>query len=940
MNAPMLVAGRLSRLKLREQLVACLVVAGLVPLAMTATVLGLRAGDALESQASNQLASLRAAKGRTIEDYFAQVRDQVLTFSESAMIVEAMGAFRAAFHTLPDELGGAAVDRDGSYARLEAYYREDFGAEYERQNGKAPDLSGILPPRAGTTALAQSLYIGDNPNPLGSKHALDAANDGSTYSRLHARYHPIIRSYLEKFGYYDIFLVDPATGHIVYSVFKELDFGTSLTSGPYRDTNFARAFRAAAGAATPDAVFLEDFEAYGPSYEAAASFIASPIVDGGEVVGVLVFQMPVGRINEIMQQTEGLGETGETYLVGRDLSMRSQSRFTDEPTILARKVDTEGARAAIEGQTGVATYDDYRGVPVLAAYAPLDIEGLKWGVLAEIDTEEAFAAVGHLRAIAVAVALVTLLVTVVYALWFARLLSGRVKRASAIAHRIADGHFDNTIGRSRNDEIGELLAALDTMQTELFGRLSRERNEAMRIKAALDGADANVMIADTHLDIVYMNRTLTEMFEHRESTMRSVLPEFDASELVGRNIDVFHKNPAHQRAMLEKMTSVFRTEIAVGDLRFNLTATPVFSESGDRLGTMVEWLDITEQKHAEAEVEHVLGEAIGGRLDARLDTTRLNGFMQRLATNMNRMLEEIVRPMREGSAVMAEMAAGRLKARVEGEYQGEFAELSDSVNRCIGNLTDTLMSINASSESLSNGAGAIAQGNTELRARTEEQAAALEQTASSMEEMTATVQQNAANARQADDLAAEAKREAESGGEVVRSAMTAMSQITESSTKIASIISTIDEIAFQTNLLALNAAVEAARAGEQGRGFAVVANEVRSLAQRSAGAAREIKTLISDSVERVEDGSRLVDESGERLDAILASVKKVSDIVSEITAASGEQAAGIDQINQAIAEMDRMTQRNAAMSEEAASSSEAMEDEVKSLRSLVSFFDV
>src|SRR6266446_1740457 len=248
--------------------------------------------------------------------------------------------------------------------------------------------------------------------------------------------------------------------------------------------------------------------------------------------------------------------------------------------------------------------------------------------------------------------------------------------------------------------------------------------------------------------------------------------------------------------------------------------------------------------------------------------------------------------------------------------------------------------IRQASGNVSNAASEIVQGNTELSQRTQEQAAALEETASSMEEMYSTVKQNADNARQANQLAASARSQAEEGGEVARKAVAAMADISHSSKKIADITSVIDGIAFQTNLLALNAAVEAARAGEQGRGFAVVADEVRKLAQRSAEAAKEIKTLIGDSVEKVEGGTRLVDETGQALIEIVTAVKKVSDIVAEIAAASQEQSAGIEQVNKAVMQMDEMTQQNAALVEEAAAASESVDSQAQSLRQLMEFFQV
>ncbi|MGE3564953.1 MAG: methyl-accepting chemotaxis protein [Gammaproteobacteria bacterium] len=289
--------------------------------------------------------------------------------------------------------------------------------------------------------------------------------------------------------------------------------------------------------------------------------------------------------------------------------------------------------------------------------------------------------------------------------------------------------------------------------------------------------------------------------------------------------------------------------------------------------------------------------------------------------------------------VMQAMAQGDLTLSMDGRFTGEFAELQSAVNGTIVQLRDMVEKIRGSALSINSAASEVSKGNTELSARTEEQASSLEETAASMEEMTSTVQQNADNSRQADQLASSARDQAAQGGEVVGRAVAAMSEINESSKKIADIIGVIDEIAFQTNLLALNAAVEAARAGEQGRGFAVVASEVRNLAQRSASAAKEIKALINDSVQKVTEGSKLVDESGATLTEIVNSVKKVSDIIGEIAVASEEQSSGISQVNQAVTQMDQMTQQNAALVEEAAAASESMDEESRSLLELMQFFN-
>ncbi|WP_291843538.1 methyl-accepting chemotaxis protein [Maricaulis sp.] len=479
-------------------------------------------------------------------------------------------------------------------------------------------------------------------------------------------------------------------------------------------------------------------------------------------------------------------------------------------------------------------------------------------------------------------------------------------------------------------------------RTEEAARKAREEAQAAenaRIRAALDNTTTNVMVADADFNIVYMNHSQQDMLNEAEADLRKALPNFNAKELMGKNMDVFHKNAAHQRGMLAHLTTAVCSNIKVGERYFQLIASPVNNASGQRVGTVVEWKDETAEKHIEQEIEHVVSAVARGDFSNQLTLEGKTGFMRSLSENINSLAGTVSGVLDAIGDMLEGLSKGDLTKRMEADYQGVYGRLKDDANSMASTLMETVQAISMAADEVAAGAQQISTGANDLSQRTEQQAANLEETAASMEEMTSTIKQNADNSQQASQLAVSARDSAENGGQVVSNAVEAMDKIEESSRRISDIIGVIDEIAFQTNLLALNAAVEAARAGDAGRGFAVVASEVRSLAQRSAQAAKDIKDLIVDSTTQVKGGVELVNQTGESLTEIVDSIKKVADIVAEISAASREQATGADEINQAVTQMDEMTQQNSALVEENAAAAKTMNDQAGRMRQRMSFFE-
>jgi len=336
----------------------------------------------------------------------------------------------------------------------------------------------------------------------------------------------------------------------------------------------------------------------------------------------------------------------------------------------------------------------------------------------------------------------------------------------------------------------------------------------------------------------------------------------------------------------------------------------------------------------------ILDSATAGDLTKRVDTAGMEGVMQRLATGMNSLLQITDAALQEVGMVLNAMSGGDLTKRVQGDFQGVFGRMKQDANSMADKLTGIMRELGSAADLVNSASAEISEGSRDLAARTETQASSLEQTAAAMQQVTTTVRQNASNAQAANQLAGAARDTAEQGGQVVSQAVTAVNQIETSAQKISDIIGLIDEIAFQTNLLALNASVEAARAGEAGKGFAVVAQEVRALAQRSANASKDIKGLISESNAQVKNGAALVGKSGQSLKEIVDAIKRVSDIVAEIAAASHEQATGLDEVNTAVTQMDEMTQRNAALVEETSAAAQSLSGQAANLAKTVAFFDI
>ena len=499
-----------------------------IPVIIASITLGNKASKdselALEKAAEERLIAIRDSSKARIEDYFETIDKQIITLSTNRMVIDAMKMFKQGFNNYRTE-----VDSNTTQQRqaLNNYYAQDFNNEFKKHNnGENSDARKWFSQLDDDSIALQYKLIKANSNPLGSKDALIDLGDDSTYNHYHKQFHPVFRQYLQQFGFYDIFLADPDSGDIVYSVFKELDYTTSLKDGAFAQSGIGEAFRKANAANSPEYTVLTDFASYSPSYQDPAAFIASPIYDEGKKIGVLIFQMPIENINRIMTHNHrwsnaGLGDSGETYLVGSDKTLRSMSRFLIEDaagyltalkgaginqhtldliaakgtSISLQPADTKGVDAALSGTTGFDIYPDYRNVAVLSAYTPVNIKGVNWALMSEIDEAEAFAAAheiaSEITTLSIIITIILAVIGIAIGIWFATNITRPIINLSHTLQKI-ESDSDLTIRTDihSEDEIGDAAEALNSMLAKFQDGLLQVSNATSQIAAASEETSA------------------------------------------------------------------------------------------------------------------------------------------------------------------------------------------------------------------------------------------------------------------------------------------------------------------------------------------------------------------------------------------------------------------------------------------------------------------
>ena len=942
---------------LKRPLTYTFLAVGLVPLIVVSIIALTLTSNMANTLVKQNLEAIKANKVVAIEEYGNTIVNQVLSASDDPNLAVNLKAIVSAFdNVVPETLNADAGGKREQLAQLRQelaqYYNNEFLPTYQQaNNNQSVDTQSLLAKLSDEAVVLQHAYIQKNEHPLGNKHLLFRSSLSTTYDDVHDLIHQSFKGYLEKFGYYDIFIVD-TKGRVVYSVYKELDYATNLISGAYANTGLGQAFQASLALNDTADHILIDYAQYGPSYQAPASFIASPIMDKGERLGALIFQMPLDAISTVMSQNRGLGETGESYLVGPDNLMRSNSlKFPDDYSVDAsfrksRKVDSGSISAAFTGQSGVLETKNYAGQDVFSSYIPVKFGSLDWALIAEIETSEAYSAVSQLQWIIFFVCMVVIGTIVYVALNVsAKIVEPVEMMRDAMANIAENSVFSARVNIDRDDEIGQSADSLNV----LLESVEIAIKDTSEVIGAMALGDFNARVnANFTGDLLRLKEGVNTSAASVGQAVKAVNVVVDAIAKgdFKQSIDIELSGELHLlkvgvnnsvEATAKAITSISNTINAMskGDFKYKADTHLVgqYAVLAKQADSAMDSID-----KALSEISHVMTRVSQGELDARVQAA-LPGQLEDIKQNLNTSLNGISDVFSETEALLEGLSKGQLHKTIEAHFPGRFDRLKRNANTTVQRLTEVVAEIQQAAITVHASTDDIAKGNSSLSARTEQQASNLEETAASIQSITHTVKQTATNAGHANKIAVDAKTSASQGGLVVREAEQAMDKIKHASARIADIISVIDAIAFQTNLLALNAAVEAARAGEQGKGFAVVASEVRNLAGRSANAAKEIKTLIEDSVSKVKAGSELVGRSGLTLQSIIKQVENVSSIVGEISTVADEQSTSISEVNIAIESLQQLTQQNTAMVEEAAAASEELGGQAKSLNDLIQFFE-
>jgi methyl-accepting chemotaxis protein len=918
-------------MKISKKLIISFLGCGLVPMGLVGMISYMNArggmdtisgqgGAALETAAYDQLVSLREIKQQQVSRYFDERKGDldVLTNNVKAIHHDAWEGLagiqenkRALVETLFADMRTQIETLAKSHAVRNAF--ADFKA-YHDESGAAPDSP------------------------------LDVTTD--EYRAIYDKWYDEFAVYVDNYGYYDIFFLCSAHGHVLFTEAKEPDLGANVGAGPLRNEGLGKLWRAIVDSGQTSIV---DFEPYTPSNGDYAAFMGTPVFDeDGKMISVIALQLPTGPVNAIVQTRAGLGESGETYLVGRHdgkTSFRSDLlTMGDGAYVIGAEIRTDYIDRALNGESGQKVFFDSSGKPVLVCYEPLDIPGVNWAQITKMNMEECF----------------TLTLEGEHEDFFTKYANAYGYYDLFLFHpdgycfysvaREADYRTNLVNGPYADSSLGRAVKECLNTRRFAFGDFAPY--------APSDGAPAAFIaepaVSDGEVEVVVAlqlsDKSISDIMAAGSSKEKALEAYLVGSDGHMRSNSILSPQEHSIAASFAKGNRV-DTEATRGALSGATDAAIIT----DYLGSSVlsawaplkvydaDWALITEIDEAVAMEAVATMHETSSRSVASL--VAWVGGLAVIATVLTTILaivlaQAISRPIAKVVDRIKDIAQGEgdLTKRVDQDRRDEMGELGKWFNTFVEKIENIICDIAGGAAQIDGGSEQVSASSQSLSEGASEQAASLQQISSSLEEIAAMTNQNAEHVQQASSLGDESKSAAERGRDEMTSMTAAMSEIKASSDEISKIMKVIDEIAFQTNLLALNAAVEAARAGEAGKGFAVVAEEVRTLAQRSAEAAKDTSQMIEQATMRADNGVAIADRVGTSLEEIAASTTKVTTLLNEIASASKEQAQGINQVNDGVTQLDTVTQQNAGNSEELASAAEETSAQATAMRELVGSF--
>ena len=856
-------------MKLGTKLLLAFLLVGVIPFALVGLISVKKSSNALSDLAYGQLEGMRGVKKIQVENFFLERQD------DAGVLMETVGTLRK------EAFGKLEAIQMAKKAQIENYFKTTFLQ------------MGVFAKSRDVYRLYEELIRYQRNTGATETSSYDTAT--INYQGIYEQFGLRLSDFQQESGYYDVFILCAKYGHVMYSAVRKSDIGTNLVYGKYKESGLAKIWKKVI---TSGEAGMVDFEPYAPSNNEPAAFAGYPIRDEmyGSIVGVVVFQMPLDQINSIVQQRYGLGKTGETYLVGSDNLMRSDS-FLDPVNHSVKasfanpdkgRVDTESVRDALLGKNGARVIIGYNGNPVLSCYDPLKVMDITWAIICEIDVAEAFSPVDkdgnefYKKYIKM------------YGYYDLFLINPDGYVFYTVTKE-SDYQTNMLNGKYSSSNFGKLVQkVIKTRQFGIadFAPYAPSNNEPF-------GFIAQPVVYDDKVELVI---ALQLSLDTIDSIMqiRAGMGKTGETYLVGQD-------------------KLMRSDSFLDPVNHTVKASFANPAKGS----------------VDTEAAR---EALSGKTGQKI-ITHYNGSQVLSAYT----------PIKVGDttwAMIAEIDKSEAFAAAYALYWfigitaiivlAAIITVAVLITRSITNpIARIIEGLNEGAEQVSSAAGQVSSSSQSLSEGSSEQAASIEETSSSLEEISSMTKQNADNAGQANSLMKDTNQVVAFANQSMQKLIIAMQDLSTASDETQKVVKTIDEIAFQTNLLALNAAVEAARAGEAGAGFAVVAEEVRNLALRSAEAAKNTAVLIEGTVKKVGDGSELVNKTNDEFTKVAESGSRVGELVGEISAASNEQAQGIGQVNTAVTEMDKVTQQNAANAEETASAAEEMSAQAEQMKEYV-----